>query len=279
MPVFVWEGRTVTGVPQRGEMEAPSELALRTLLTQRGVIPTKITRKPREITLPFLRKRVRRRDVLVFTQQLAAMIDAGLPLAQALEILAQQTENPAFRGIIRQVKEDVEGGLTFAAALRKHPKVFDRLYVDMVVAGEESGNLDVMLRRLANHIEKMEDLKRKIRSALIYPSIIVVVAVVVTAVLLVFVIPTFEKLFSGVGMSLPLPTQIVINISRFTKANVPYLAAALFALAIALRYYYRTPKGKLHIDSLMLRIPVIGCLLYTSPSPRDLSTSRMPSSA
>lgn len=261
MPVFVWEGRTVTGIPQRGEMEAPSELALRTLLTQRGIIPTKVSKKPKEITLPFLKKKVKKRDLLVFTQQLSAMIDAGLPLAQALDILVLQTQNPAFKEILRRVKEDVEGGLTLAQALQKHPKVFDRLYVNMVHAGEESGNLDTMLRRLASHIEKVENLKRKIRGALIYPGLILAVAIIVTAVLLVFVIPTFDKLFRDVGASLPLPTQIVINISKAVKAYFPFLLLALIAFLIALRYYYRTHRGRLQVDSLLLKVPVIGVLL------------------
>lgn len=261
MPVFVWEGRTATGIPQRGEMEAPNELALRTFLTHRGIIPTKVSKKPKEITLPFLKKRVKKRDLLVFTQQLSAMIDAGLPLAQALEILVIQTQNQAFKEIIRKVKEDVEGGFTFAQALRRHPRVFDRLYVHMVHAGEESGNLDTMLKRLADHIEKVENLKRKIRGALIYPGIILAVAIVVTTVLLVYVIPTFDKLFRDVGASLPLPTQIVIGTSKAVKTSFPFLVLALLAFVVALRFYYRTERGRLHIDSLLLKVPVIGILL------------------
>lgn len=262
MPKFVWEGRTVTGIPQRGEIEGASEVAVRTALRRRGIIPTRIAPKAKEITLPFLgKKRVKRKDLAVFTRQLAAMIDAGLPLVQGLDILSKQTENKAFREIIARVKEDVEGGSTFADALKRHPKVFDPLYINLVVAGEESGNLDVMLNRLANHIEKVESLKRKVRSALIYPTLIVVVAIVVTTVLLVFVIPTFEKLFSGVGMALPLPTQIVINISRFTKANIPYVILALVLIAVLLNRYYKTDKGRFHIDSVLLRLPIFGVLI------------------
>jgi type IV pilus assembly protein PilC len=198
---------------------------------------------------------------LIFTQQLAAMLDAGIPLVQALEILIEQTENRAFRQVIRDVKERIEGGSTLAQALRAHPKVFDRLYVDMVVAGEESGNLDLMLKRIATHIEKMENLKRKVRSALIYPAIIFVVAILVTIVLLVFVIPTFEKLFSEVNMSLPLPTQIVIKVSKFTKANIPYVIGGLFLLVLFLRYYYKTEAGRFQIDSLLLKLPIFGILI------------------
>jgi len=261
MPRFVWEGRTVTGIPQRGEMEGPSEVAVRAALRGRGIIPTRVVPKPREITLPFLKKKVRRKDLAVFTRQLAAMIDAGLPLVQALDILSKQTENEAFKEVISRVKEDVEGGSTFADALKRHPKVFDPLYVNLVLAGEESGNLDVILNRLAVHIEKMESLKRKVRSALIYPSLIMVVAVVVTAVLLIFVIPVFERLFSGVGMALPLPTQVVINISKFTKANVPYVILALVILAALLRRYYKTDKGRLQIDAILLKLPIFGVLI------------------
>lgn len=260
MPVYLWEGRTLSGTIQRGEIEVPDERALQVLLRQKGIVLLKAKKKPLELRLPFLGRRIKKRDVLVFTQQLSAMIDAGLPLLQSLEILVQQTENKALREIIQRVKQDVEGGMSFARALRKHPKAFDRLYVDMVVAGEESGNLDLMLKRVANHMEKMENLKRKVRSAMIYPSIIVVVAVLVTIVLLVFVIPTFEKLFRDVGMGLPLPTQMVINLSKFTKANFPYALAALIGIALGLRYYYKTENGRLVIDSLLLKFPVLGIL-------------------
>ena len=263
MPKFLWEGRTVTGIPQRGEMEGASELAVRTALRGRGIIPTRVVPKGREITitLPFFKKKVRRRDVAVFTRQLATMIDAGLPLVQALDILAKQEQNEVFRTVIDKVREDVERGSTFADALRRNPKAFDRLYVNLVVAGEESGNLDVILNRLATHIEKMENLKRKVRSALVYPSLIVTVAILVTIVLLVFVIPVFERLFSGVGMALPLPTQIVINVSKFTKANVPYLLLALIVAAVLLRRYYRTEKGKRQIDAVLLKLPIFGILI------------------
>jgi len=244
-------------------MEGASELAVRTALRGRGIIPTRVVPKGREITitLPFFKKKVRRRDVAVFTRQLATMIDAGLPLVQALDILAKQEQNEVFRTVIDKVREDVERGSTFADALRRHPKAFDRLYVNLVVAGEESGNLDVILNRLATHIEKMENLKRKVRSALVYPSLIVTVAILVTIVLLVFVIPVFERLFSGVGMALPLPTQIVINVSKFTKANVPYLLLALIVAAVLLRRYYRTEKGKRQIDAVLLKLPIFGILI------------------
>jgi type IV pilus assembly protein PilC len=261
MPLFIWEGRTLAGIPQRGELEAPDELNVRLTLRRRGIIVTRIRRKPRELPIPLLSRRIRKRDLLIFTQQLAAMLDAGIPLVQALEILIEQTENRAFRQVIRDVKERIEGGSTLAQALRAHPKVFDRLYVDMVVAGEESGNLDLMLKRIATHIEKMENLKRKVRSALIYPAIIFVVAIVVTIVLLVFVIPTFEKLFSEVNMSLPLPTQIVIKVSKFTKANIPYVIGGLFLLVLFLRYYYKTEAGRFQIDSLLLKLPIFGILI------------------
>ncbi len=260
MPVYLWEGRTLSGAIQRGEIEVPDERALQVLLRQKGIVLLKAKKKPLELRLPFFGRRIKKRDVLIFTQQLSAMINAGLPLLQSLEILVQQTENKALKEVIQKVKQDVEGGMSFAGALKKHPRAFDRLYVDMVVAGEQSGNLDLMLKRVANHMEKMENLKRKVRSAMVYPSIIVIVAILVTIVLLVFVIPTFEKLFRDVGMGLPLPTQMVINLSKFTKANFPYALLALIGAALGLRYYYRTEKGKFVIDSLLLRLPVFGIL-------------------
>ena len=263
MPKYVWEGRTIGGVIRRGELEGPNETAVRAFLRQQGIIPVKVAAKGREIqiTLPFFKKKVKRKNVAVFTRQLAAMIDAGLPLVQALEILATQEENPQFKEIISRIKTEVEGGSTFAEALKKHPQVFDRLYVNLVVAGEESGNLDTILNRLATHIEKMESLKRKIRSAMVYPSIIVSVAIIVTAVLLVFVIPVFEKLFSGVGMSLPMPTQIVINVSKFTKANIPFVLLGLIIAAFLIRRYYKTESGRMQLDTFLLKMPIFGVLI------------------
>jgi type IV pilus assembly protein PilC len=263
MPKYTWEGRTPRGDLRKGELEGPNEMTVRAYLRQQQIIPTKIRTKGKEIkiSLPFMKGRVKKKDLAIFTRQLATMIDAGLPLVQSLEILSQQQEAETFKEIIKGVKDDVEAGSTFAAAMKKHPRAFDNLYTNLVVAGEEAGTLDVMLNRLANHIEKMEALKKKVRSALVYPAMIVSVAIIVTVVLLVFVIPVFEKLFAGVGTALPLPTQIVISISRFAKSYIPFIIIFFVILGIALSRYYKTEKGKLKIDGFFLKIPVFGELI------------------
>src|SRR4030043_886330 len=198
MPIYKWEGKTAKGGVKKGEMEAPSEAAIRIHLRQQNIIPTKISSKGKEITisLPFFKKKVNQRSVAIFTRQLATMIDAGLPLVQSLEVLSSQQDNKLFKNIIREIREDVEGGSTFAGALKKHPATFNELYTNLVVAGEEGGILDTILTRLANYIEKSEALKKKVKSALIYPATIVGVALIVVAILMILVIPVFETLFN-----------------------------------------------------------------------------------
>jgi len=264
MPKFSWEGRTLRGEPRKGVLEGVSETAVRAYLRQQQIIPTKVNARGKEIKLSFSlskRKKVKKKSVAVFTRQLATMIDAGLPLVQSLDILGQQEQNEGFKSIIGGIKSDVEAGSTFAASLKKYPRVFDELYTNLVVAGEEAGTLDVILNRLATHIEKMEELKRKIKSALVYPIMIVVVAVLVTTVLLVFVVPVFEKLFGSTGMSLPGPTQMVINISRFAQKNIVFVIIFCIVAAIILKRQYRTEKGRLSIDKVILKLPVFGELI------------------
>jgi type IV pilus assembly protein PilC len=263
MPKYAWEGRVPQGGFRKGELEGPNETAIRAYLRQQQIIPTKITTKGRElkITLPFMKGRVKKKTVAIFTRQMATMIDAGLPLVQSLEILAQQEESETFREIIKTVKNEVEAGATLAAALQKHPRVFDNMYVNLVVAAEEAGTLDVILGRLATHIEKMEALKKKIKSAMVYPTMIVTVAIGVTIVLMVFVVPVFEKLFAGMGQGLPLPTQIVINISRIFQRYIFFVIGIIIAAAIALRKYHKTEEGKRKIDSLLLKAPIVGELI------------------
>jgi type IV pilus assembly protein PilC len=263
MPKYAWEGRLPQGGFRKGEVEGPNETAVRAYLRQQQIIPTKIIAKGKEIkiTLPFLKGRVKKKSLAVFTRQFATMIDAGLPLVQSLEILGQQEENETFREIIKTVKREVEAGATLAAALQKHPRVFDNMYVNLVVAAEEAGTLDVILNRLATHIEKMEALKKKIKSALVYPAMIVSVAIIITIVLMVFVVPVFEKLFAGIGQGLPLPTQIVIGISRIFKSYFPFFIAIVIVAVIILRRYYKTEDGKRRIDSFMLRLPIFGELI------------------
>jgi type IV pilus assembly protein PilC len=263
MPKYAWEGRLPQGGFRKGELEGPNEMAVRAYLRQQQIIPTKIVKKATEIkiTLPFMKGKVKKKSLAIFTRQLATMIDAGLPLVQSLEILSQQEEDETFQEIILTIKNEVEGGATLAAALQKHPKVFDDMYVNLVVAAEEAGTLDVILSRLATHIEKMEELKKKIRSALVYPAMIVTVAIGVTIILMVFVVPVFEKLFAGIGSTLPLPTRVVIAVSDIFKNYLPIVIAIVVALVIILQRYYKTENGKRRIDDLMLKLPIFGELL------------------
>jgi type IV pilus assembly protein PilC len=261
MPIYKWEGKTLKGGVKRGEMEAPSEAAIRIHLRQQNVIPTKITAKGKalEINLPF-GKKVAQRAIAIFTRQLATMIDAGLPLVQSLEILSSQQDSKAFKTILREIREDVEGGSTFAGALKKHPATFNELYTNLVVAGEEGGILDNILTRLANYIEKAEALKKKVKSALVYPSTIVGVAVIVVMILMIFVIPVFEQMFRSAGQNLPLPTLIVLTMSKFVKAYIVFIIPAMFILLFLFRRYYKTNNGKAVIDHLILKAPVFGPL-------------------
>ncbi|MFB0507039.1 MAG: type II secretion system inner membrane protein GspF [Thermodesulfobacteriota bacterium] len=260
MPRYKWEGKTLRGEKRKGEMEAPDEGSVRTHLRQQNVVPTKVVAKGKEVSFSFGRQRVKKKDVAVFTRQLATMIDAGLPLVQSLDILAMQQENKVFKEVIKNIKENVEGGSTFAAALGRQPKVFDDLYVNLVIAGEEGGILDNVLNRLAIYIEKAEALKKKVKSALVYPSTIVGVAIIVVAILMIFVIPVFAKIFSSMGHTLPLPTIIVIGISNLLKKYFLLIIVALAVLLFLLKRYYSTEKGKFTIDSFILKTPVFGML-------------------
>lgn len=262
MPIFKWEGKTLKGSTKKGEMEAPDEATVRIHLRQQNIVPLKINAKGKEIkiALPF-KKKVRQRSIAIFTRQLATMIDAGLPLVQSLEILSSQQESKVFKEIIRQIREDVEGGSTFAGALKKHPVTFNDLYTNLVVAGEEGGILDNILTRLANYIEKAEALKKKVKSALIYPATIVGVAIFVVMILMIFVIPVFETMFKSAGQSLPLPTMIVLALSKFIKKYVFLFIPALFLLIYLFKKFYQTDRGKVMIDGLLLKLPVFGPLL------------------
>jgi type IV pilus assembly protein PilC len=267
MPVFLWEGRTVQGKILKGEMEAANQAAVfRRLRSQRiQPIPGRVREKgkglDREIRIPGLGPRVKTRDVMLFTRQFATMIDAGLPIVQSLDVLAQQAENKALRETIQAIRQDVEGGLTLAEALKKYPKVFDELYVNMVEAGEAGGVLTTILNRLALFMEKSTKLKKKVKGAMIYPCVIVLVAVVVVAILLLYVIPVFAELYRGMGRALPAPTQITIEISNWFRAYFLYLAGMVAAIAVGTRFYYQTERGRIVIDHLLLRFPVIGSLL------------------
>jgi type IV pilus assembly protein PilC len=262
MPIYQWEGKTLKGAVKKGEMEAPSEAAIRIHLRQQSIIPTKIAVKGKEFKLALpIGKKVKQRSIAIFTRQLATMIDAGLPLVQSLDILASQQEHKIFKNIIREIREDVEGGSTFAGALKKHPATFDDLYTNLVVAGEEGGILDNILTRLANYIEKAEALKKKVKSAMIYPAIIVSVAILVVMILMIFVIPVFETMFKSAGQSLPLPTLIVLAISKMIKKYIVVIIPVAILFVYLFRKFYKTEAGKALVDRLLLKLPVFGMLL------------------
>ena len=267
MPVFLWEGRTAQGKVLKGEMEATSQEAVFARLRGQRIqpIPARVREKGRglekEITLPGFGAKVKPHDVMIFTRQFATMIDAGLPIVQGLDILTQQTENKLFRNTIRTIKQDVEGGTTLADALKKHPKVFDDLYVNMVAAGEVGGVLNTILNRIALFIEKADKLKKKVKAAMIYPCSIIAVAVIVVTVLLIYVIPVFAELYGGMGKALPLPTQMTIDLSNWLRAYFLYLVLALAGIIAAIVMYYRTDQGRMNIDGFLLRLPVLGDLL------------------
>jgi type IV pilus assembly protein PilC len=261
MGVFVYTGRTRGGQTITGEIDAPTREAVVSKLRSQQIVATAVRTKPRDITIPGFGGGVDEKEIVVFTRQFATMIDAGLPLVQCLEILASQQENKVFKKALTEIRQSVEGGLTFAAALKQHPKIFSSLYANMVEAGEAGGILDTILNRLAAYMEKAMALKKKVKSAMIYPSTIVTVAVVVVIFLLVFVIPTFKAMFEGFGASLPLPTVIVLELSRIVRGYFLVGIGAIVGTVVGLRWWYGTPSGRLSIDSFLLKTPVFGMLI------------------
>ena len=261
MPVYEWVGKTFSGETVKGTLEASDERIVRIHLRRQKIIPVKIKQKGTgllaRLTTP---KKVKAKEVVVFTRQLAAMLEAGLPLVQALESLANQQKNAYFREVLFKIKQMVEEGTPFAEALNHYPKIFDRLYYHMVSAGEASGNLELTLKRLAVYMEKALALKGKVKKAMIYPAIVLVVTVIVLTIIMVFVVPTFEKMFSEMGHALPLPTQIVIEMSRLTKKYFLFFLGGLMILSFLIRRYYRTERGRLQIDALLLKLPLFGSL-------------------
>ena len=264
MAIFRWQGVGPNGQTVKGEMDAPdaSAVAARLRVQRIRPLPERIRAKgsglDKEIKIPGLGEKVKQKDVVIFTRQLATMIDAGLPIMQALDILTQQTENKTFAGAIGKVKHDVESGSAFAESLTKHPKIFDELYTNMVSAGEIGGILDTILARLAAYMEKAVKLKSKVKSAMIYPISIVSVAVLVTAILLIYVIPVFGDMFASFGKELPLPTQIAINLSYIAIAYFWYIIAAIIGTVVGIRMYYKTERGRQVLDGLLLKLPIFG---------------------
>jgi type IV pilus assembly protein PilC len=259
MSVFVWEGKLANGSIKKGEIEASDKAAAAMILKRQRIVPTKLKTKAKEISL--FDKGIKTKEIVIFTRQFSTMINAGLPLVQCLDILSSQQPNPSFKKILTQIKQDVEGGSTFADSLSKHPKVFDSLYVNLVAAGEIGGVLDTVLNRLAVYMEKNEQLKNKIKSAMTYPIIVLCVAFGVVAILMIFVIPTFSDMFKQFGSALPAPTQMVVNLSHFFRNFWWAMAGFIVVLIFGFKWIRTQEKGRFYTDKLALRLPIFGDLI------------------
>ncbi|KPJ49722.1 pilus assembly protein PilC [candidate division TA06 bacterium DG_26] len=261
MPVFVWKGRTSSGLSASGELAAESEAEVIAHLRARKIIPTSVKTKPKEVSIPFLSGRISTKELAVFTRQFATMINSGLPLMQCLDIQSQQADSSSFKKVLWEVMEDVESGSTLAEALRKHKNIFSDLYVNMVAAGETGGALDVVLGRLSRYLEKSAALARKIKGAMIYPAIIIGVSLLAIVILLVFVIPVFATMFETFGGQLPLPTRIVLALSTFVKKYIIFAILGLLAAGVGVRYLRKSPNGKGMVDKVLLKLPIAGDLV------------------
>ncbi len=263
MPAFLWEGTTRKGEVRKGELEAADEAAVRGILRRQGFRSIAVKAKPKDLLeyLPFLQPRVKEKDVVVFSRIFSTMINAGLPLIQCLDLLGQQEQNKAFAKVIKSLKEDIEGGASLTDSLAKHPKIFDQLFVNLVAAGESGGILDVILHRLSNYMEKAMKLKSRVKGAMTYPASVLVISLGVIALLLLKVIPVFQKMFEGMGGQLPAPTQFLVDASQFAQNYFLIIFGALAAVVVAFQRFCKTEKGRWTVDSLVLRSPVFGPLL------------------
>ncbi len=266
MPIYKYK-TTVNGKVQKGEIEADNKQGALSKLKQKNIRVAGVTKK---FESDFLsnKKPITERDIVIFTRQFSTMVDAGLPLVQCLEILGKQSDNPSFGEIITKIKTDIESGSNLSDAMRKHPKVFNSLYANLVEAGEAGGILDTILGRLANYIEKALALKKKVKTAMVYPAAIITVAVTVVAFLMVFVIPTFATMFSGGGAELPGPTALVMDISNFFTNQWYFVIGGPILFFILFKKVYATERGKIEIDRFALKLPVFGMLI------RKVSTAK-----
>jgi len=260
MPVWTYSARTVGGDIRRAEVDLPSKDHVIAYLRKQKLIPVAVREKPKEISFG-QRKRVKSRELVIFTRQFSTMINAGLPLVQALDILARQTESLVLKKAVQDTLHDVEAGNTLADALKQHPKVFSQLYVNMVSAGESGGLLDTILMRLATFLEKSEQLQRKVKGAMIYPGVVLSVAVIAIAILLLFVIPTFESVFASFNQTLPLPTRLVIGLSNLLQSFWWMMAGGIVVFILVFRRWVATSAGRLKFDRFLLRVPVLGSLV------------------
>ncbi|MFH2218805.1 MAG: type II secretion system F family protein [Pseudomonadota bacterium] len=274
MPLYLWKGKDKNRKSAKGEMEAASEDVVRADLNRRRITGFTIKPKPKDLfeNVAFMQPKVKQGDVIMFCRQFSTMIDAGLPIIQCLDILQAQQENPTFKKMLKGIKENVESGQTFADSLKKHPDQFDDLFVNMIGAGEVGGILDTILRRLSEYMEKAAKLKSQIKGAMMYPMITIIIAFVVVAVIMVFVIPVFEEMFAGMGGKLPTPTLIVVAMSRFIKGNILYIIGGIGLFFYSFKRFYKTNKGRIILDDLVLKLPVFGALIRKSTVARFTRT-------
>jgi type IV pilus assembly protein PilC len=263
LPVFTYKGRTLGGTQVAGELKAKNRGELERVLRGRKVLVSQVSTKSSQISLR-IGTGVKKVHISRFTRQFATMIGAGLPMVQCLEILSQQMESAQLRRVVGEVKESVQAGTTLSEALSRHKKIFDDLYVNMVDAGEIGGALDVILTRLATYREKADALARKVKGALIYPGVVMTVAIAVTFIMLTYIVPVFARMFSGLGAELPGPTRFILSLSAFIRGNILTGVVALVLLIVAYRFYYKTDQGRFNIDKLKLKIPLIGDLIRKS---------------
>jgi type IV pilus assembly protein PilC len=263
MPIYLWKGVNSYGEKRKGKIEAPTESAAESQLRKTRITITTLKEKPKDIfeNIALFQPKVTGKDVVIFTRQLSTMIDAGLPLVQSLEILGNQQENPTFKKMLYEVRMDVETGTTFADAMKKHPKAFDTLYCNMVDAGEVGGILDTILRRLATFMEKNMTLKKKVKGAMTYPVICLAISFIITAVILIFVVPVFSKMFADFGSELPALTQFVVDLSAAAQKKWYVVVGAMFAISFVFKKIHATEKGHYAIDRMLLNAPVLGTLL------------------
>ena len=262
MPAYVWKGRNRSGQVEEGQLTADSKDAAGAILRRQNIQVTSLREKERRVPLmPKLGGKVNSKLISIFTRQFSVMLDAGLPLVQCLEILGGQQDHKIFKAIVDTVRSDVESGASLAEAMKRHPGAFDNLYVNMIAAGEAGGILDIILQRLSLYIEKAVKLKSQVKSALIYPVAVIIIASVVVFIILWKVIPVFAQLFAGLGAQLPFITRIVVAASNFIGAYAIWIFIGIGLIVVAIRQWHKTYRGRRILDQLQLRIPVIGMLL------------------
>ncbi|MCP3887553.1 MAG: type II secretion system F family protein [Desulfobulbaceae bacterium] len=263
MPVYIWKGKNSYGEKRKGEIDAVDQAAAAAQVKRLRIADPVIKEKPKDLfeNIALFKPKVTTKDIVVFTRQLSTMINAGLPLVQGMEILEKQQSNPTFKKALGTIRLDVEAGATLADSMRKLPKIFDNLFTNMIDAGETGGILDTILSRLAVFMEKSMALKKKIKGAMTYPTVCLAISVLILIVILVFVVPVFQSMFEGFGHALPLPTQIVVNMSNFFKSYFLYIFISFFIISMIIKRTYGTERGRKLMDKAMLNSPVFGVLL------------------